>query len=204
MIRTNVYVLLFENFTGLDVFGPVEVLGRIEGAEITFVSLNGGMIVNDQNIRILTEPVSVIEKDGILVVPGGYGTRRLVNDPSFLQALKGASEISGYVLSVCTGSALLAKAGLLNGRKATSNKIAFAWVKSCSEKTDWIKNARWLSDGKYYTSAGVSAGIDMALGFVSDVYGCDRAAEIARRMEYRFEQVRKTTSAGKISNMQNI
>jgi len=72
----------------------------------------------------------------------------------------------------------------LNGRKATSNKRAFAWVQSVNSDVKWISHARWVVDGKFYTSSGVSAGIDMALGFISDRFGREKTAEIAQSIEY--------------------
>lgn len=87
-------------------------------------------------------------------------------------------------MTVCTGSALLACTDLLNNWKATSKKRSFEWMKSCNTAVDWQPSARWVIDGKYYTSSGISAGIDMALGFVSDVYGKESASQIAKRIEY--------------------
>lgn len=81
--------------------------------------------------------------------------------------LKHLAEESHFCLSICTGSALLAKCGVLNNIKATSNKKALEWVKQTNENVIWIDKARWVVDGKFYTSSGVSAGMDMALGFVS-------------------------------------
>jgi transcriptional regulator GlxA family with amidase domain len=98
--------------------------------------------------------------------------------------LNEAAEQSCYCLSICTGSALLAKAGLLDGKKATSNKKAFNWVTSINSNVNWINNARWVVDGKYYTSSGVSAGMDMALGFIKDCFGEQDAVEIANQIEY--------------------
>ena len=112
------------------------------------------------------------------------GTRPLVKDKAFLARLKEKAEGAEYVLTVCTGSALLAGTGLLDGRKATSNKMAFEWVKSCGEKVLWQPSARWTADGKYYTASGVSAGIDMALGFMWDRFGAEKARTIARNTEY--------------------
>jgi len=85
---------------------------------------------------------------------------------------------------------MLAKAGLLDGRKATSNKRSFDWVRASSNDVDWIKEARWVVDGKFYTSSGVSAGMDMALGFVSDIYGKETAERIAFSIEYNWQQDR--------------
>jgi transcriptional regulator GlxA family with amidase domain len=92
------------------------------------------------------------------------------------------------VLTVCTGTALLAKTGLLDGRSATSNKRAFDWVCSTGEKVNWVKRARWVVDGKYYTSSGVSAGMDMTLGFLNDLHGNAFAKEVASQVEYRWQQ----------------
>lgn len=88
------------------------------------------------------------------------------------------------VMTVCTGSALAAAAGLLDGLRATGNKRAFDWAMSMGEKVLWQRDARWTRDGKFYTAAGVSAGIDMALGFVADHFGRERALSIAEGMEY--------------------
>lgn len=103
---------------------------------------------------------------------------------SFIADLKKVAEESKFCLTVCTGAALLAKTGLLDGRKATSNKFAFQWVESVNPAVEWQSHARWVVDGKYYSSSGVSAGIDMALGFVRDQYGEEKAKIIAERMEY--------------------
>ena len=92
------------------------------------------------------------------------------------------------MLAVCTGSALLAKAGLLAGRRATTNDLAFDWTASLGRDVHWVRRARWVKDGTIYTSAGVSAGIDMALGFVSDLYGEAEARGICRSMSYRWNR----------------
>lgn len=76
-------------------------------------------------------------------------------------------------MTICTGSALLAKTGLLNDKYATSNKRSFEWVKISFDQVKWIEKARWVVDGKYYTSSGVSAGIDIALVFISDIQGIE-------------------------------
>ncbi len=180
----RVNVLLFDDFETLDAFGPVEILGKVDEYEIHYGSLYGGEIISAQDTRIMTERIDLVNTDGILIIPGGKGTRNYVNHEAFLISLQMAAEQAAYCLCVCTGSALLAKTGLLDGRMATSNKKAFDWVRSVGEQVNWQERARWIVDGKYYTSSGVSAGIDMTLGFVRDRFGEARADEIAEHIEY--------------------
>jgi transcriptional regulator GlxA family with amidase domain len=121
---------------------------------------------------------------GVLFVPGGFGTRKEVENDPLIHALAKSARNATYVLTVCTGSALLAKSGALDLLRATSNKVAFDWVVQQSEKVKWIRKARWVQDGKFYTSSGVSAGIDMTLGFVSDTVGTEMAEKISKGIEY--------------------
>lgn len=180
----KINALLFDNFETLDIFGPIEILSRAEGNVLHYYSQNGGIVTNAQGVRILTEPVWDADEKGILVVPGGRGTRELVSDREFLCMLADYARQAEFCLSICTGSALLAACGALDGKRATSNKRAMNWVKSVSADVKWIDKARWVSDGKFYTSSGVSAGMDMSLGFVSDTLGRTAAEEIADAIEY--------------------
>ncbi len=180
----DVNILLFPDFETLDAFGPVEVLGRIEQYRLRYVSIAGGIIVSRQGIQVVTENINDADASGILLIPGGQGTRPLVDEDEYVSKLVNVALLSEYCLTVCTGSALLAKTGVLDNRKATSNKKAFEWVKSVNTKVLWINHARWVVDQKYYTSSGVSAGIDMALGFVADKFGNEKAEEIADSIEY--------------------
>ena len=182
----NINCLLFNDFETLDIFGAVEVFGKIDGCSIKYFSIMGGIISNQDNVQIVTENIDKIEKYDVLLVPGGMGTRILVNDDEFINKLKIIVEKSSWCLTVCTGSALLAKTGLLDNHEATSNKIAFEWVKSIGKNVKWKNKARWVIDGKYYTSSGVSAGIDMSLGFVCDRFGEEIAKKIAQRIEYEW------------------
>lgn len=179
-------ILLFPDFETLDVFGPVEIFGKLENTTIRYFSEKGGSISNLDGVRIETQPVSKITDLDVLFIPGGMGARTEVNNTELLKQIKSISEQSLFVLTVCTGSAILAKTGLLDHKKATSNKRSFEWVKSCSDKVLWVNEARWVVDSNYYTSSGVSAGIDMALGFVADQFGVEEARKIAFRIEYRW------------------
>jgi putative intracellular protease/amidase len=178
--------LLFDDFETLDLFGPVEVFGKMSECSINYFSMNGGEIRNRDNVRILTDSIEKIEKYDVLLIPGGQGTRALVKNSDFIDKLKGIVEKSTWCLTVCTGSTLLAGTGLLDNRNATSNKRSFEWVKSNGKNVIWKNKARWVVDDKYYTSSGISAGIDMSLGFVCDQFGEDRVKEISRIMEYEW------------------
>lgn len=180
----DVNVLLFPDFETLDTFGPVEILGQVEEYRLRYFSIAGGIILSKQGTKIITEQLKDCNCSDILLVPGGYGSRSLVNDSAFIEKLTTIATLSKYCLTVCTGSALLAKTNLLNGRKATSNKGAFEWVKSVNPNVKWENCARWVVDGKFYTSSGISAGIDMALGFVADRIGLEKSIEIAQSIEY--------------------
>ncbi len=181
-------LLLFPGFEILDVCGPAEIFGQLaENYRLVCLSQDGGLVASRQGLNIDTIPWHKVQA-GPLLLPGGYGTRTLVEDQAYLQQLCELAQAAPFVLTVCTGSALLAKTGLLDGKKATSNKISFAFAQSMGPAVLWQKKARWVKDGKFYTSSGVSAGIDMALGFVAEHFGQEKAAEIASFTEYIWNQ----------------
>jgi len=180
----KINILLFEGFETLDVFGPVEVFSKAEEIEMCYCSFEGGLIRSAQGFWVMTDTITDSSSSNVLFVPGGMGTRILVEDSVFITKLRTLVERSTLCLSVCTGSALLAKSGVISGKKATTNKRAYSWATSQNNEVLWQKKARWVIDGKFYTSSGVSAGTDMALAFVADKFGVERAREIADRIEY--------------------
>jgi putative intracellular protease/amidase len=181
----NINVVLFDDFTILDALGPVEVLQRLDQFyQIGFYSLYGGKIKTNPELGIITKPLCEIQSFDVLLIPGGFGTRKLVNDVEFITNLRTIAEKSEVVLAVCTGSALLAKTGLLKSIKATSNKLSFDWVVKQDPEVHWTRKSRWVVDGKYYSSSGVSAGIDMALGYVKDKFNVETAEKISKGLEY--------------------
>jgi putative intracellular protease/amidase len=186
----NVTVLLFEDFETLDVFGPVEIFGRLkDNYQIVFCSLQGGIVKNSHGISIETEKIEDIKHSvDIFLIPGGHGTRKEVNNSILIDKISEISGLSKFVLTVCTGSALLARTGILDGRTATSNKKAFDWVAKQRDNVKWLRKARWTSDGKFYTSAGVSAGMDMSLGFLNDIHGLGFARKVAFEIEYNWTE----------------
>ncbi|KAF2741186.1 class I glutamine amidotransferase-like protein, partial [Polyplosphaeria fusca] len=118
----------------------------------------------------------------VLIVPGGMGTRD--DRTEEIEFVKTVYPRVKYILSVCTGATILSRAGILDGRKATSNKRSWSWVISTGPNVDWIHTARWISDGNIWTSSGVSAGIDLTYGWVTHVYGEEVADFTAKSAEY--------------------
>ena len=178
-------VVLFNDFETLDAFGPIEIIGKMPKTyELGYFSVEGGAILSSQQVSVNTSPFSEIKQNGVLLIPGGKGTRKLVDDIEFISHISKLARQSTYVMTVCTGSALLAKTGLLKDKNVTSNKMAFDWVCQNGNDIKWIKQARWVNDGKYYSSSGVSAGMDMALGFIRDIHGEKTALDICKYIEY--------------------
>ena len=120
----------------------------------------------------------------ILLIPGGFGTRAAVSNDALLAKIAAMSAKADVTATVCTGSAVLARTGLLDGRPATSNKVAWDWVLEQGPKVDWKRQARWVDDGDIVTSSGVSAGIDMALDLIARLRGEEIAVNSAKYMEY--------------------
>jgi transcriptional regulator GlxA family with amidase domain len=185
-------VLLFEGFELLDVFGPCEAYGirDLDGAfRIAMLAEKPGPIASAQGPRAVAEfGFNDCPRLDVLLVPGGIGTRREVDNATLISWLRTRAAEIELVTSVCTGAGLLARAGLLDGRRATTNKRSFAWVESQGPKVNWIKQARWVEDGKFATSAGVSAGIDLALAIIARLVSAEIAEQAANAMEYEWHR----------------
>ena len=189
----TVGVLLFEGFELLDVFGPLEAWGmyaQIAGAcTIVMAAQEAGAVKSAQGPRAVADyALAECRRIDVILVPGGIGTRREINNVSLLEWLRRRAAEAEIVTSVCTGAALLARARLLGGRRATSNKLAFKWVTEQGPAVEWVKQARWIEDGKFATSSGVSAGIDMTLALIARIAGAETAEQIAIRMEYEWHR----------------
>ena len=148
----NICALIFDDYETLDLMGPVEFLARVPELNLNFVSFEGGAKRSKHGFFIKTKKLNKMPKDSILLVPGGQGTRALVNDSEFISRLRECVMASKFCLSVCTGSALIARTGELDGLKATSNKRSLEWVKSCGKAVKWQERARWVRAGKFYTA----------------------------------------------------
>ena len=182
----QVAILLFEEFETLDVFGPVEIFGVAkEDYTVSFYSETGGIVKNSHGVAVDSLPLDrLMQGADIFLIPGGLGTRKIVNNEGLMAKIRTIANASKYVLTVCTGSGVLARTGLLDNRAATSNRKSFEWASNGRAEVKWDKHARWTVDGKYYTSAGVSAGMDMVLAFLSDRHGISYAEHWAVHIEY--------------------
>lgn len=186
---TNFDILLFDGFETLDAFGPAEIIGNF--GDIYALSCRapgGGTVISAQGVRVETLPMEEIAPGGVLLVPGGIGTRARSRDAEFLRALRRIAESAAWVLTVCTGSGLLAATGFLDGKRATTNKKVFEWPVSVGPNVEWARRARWVVDGNVYTSSGVTAGMDMTLGFMCDRLGEGAARAAAEDIEYVWQR----------------
>jgi transcriptional regulator GlxA family with amidase domain len=181
--RLQVAILLFENFTALDAVGPYEVLSRLPGTDVVFVGERPGQVRNDTGSLGLAVDAALDEvpHPDVVVVPGGPGQTAHMRGGSVHSWLRHVDATSSWTASVCTGSLILAAAGLLTGRRATTHWLAM----DCLAAHGATPTAeRVVSDGKYTTAAGVSAGIDMALALGARIAGTASAQAIQLGLEY--------------------
>ncbi|MFI8509749.1 DJ-1/PfpI family protein [Streptomyces sp. NPDC085460] len=179
----QIAILLFEGFTSLDAVGPYEMLSRLPGAETVFVAKEAGPVRNDQGNLTLSAEKSLadVPHPDIVLVPGGPETRRAAHDPEIQRWLRTADATSTWTTSVCTGSLLLAAAGLLTGRRATTHWLAFDELRELGVEPT---GERVVFDGKYVTAAGVSSGIDMGLHLLGRIAGDETAMTVQLLTEY--------------------
>lgn len=182
--------IIYDNFELLDLFGPLEMFGNVvPEIKIITVAEQPGPIPSVQGPKTVAEfGFSDCPGLDLILLPGGLGTLAQLKNPALLGFLKDRASSAEVIMSVCSGSALLAKAGLLDGRRATSNKQFFNLAANQSDRVKWIDEARWVEDGPLVTSSGVSAGLDMALAVIARLFGRERAESIANRTEYLWQE----------------
>ncbi|MFE6525405.1 DJ-1/PfpI family protein [Streptomyces sp. NPDC057794] len=179
----QIAIVLYDRFTALDAVGPYETLGRLPGAQTVFVAEQAGPVRSDTGSLALTadRALADVPDPDIVVVPGGPGPLPLAADGPVLSWLRSADVTSTWTTSVCTGSLLLAAAGLLRGRRATSHWLALEELARLGAEPT---GERVVTDGKYVTAAGVSAGIDMGLTLLGRIAGDDHARIVQLATEY--------------------
>ena len=175
--------LLYDGFTALDITGPYDVLQNLPGSDPVFVAEQAGEVRNESRTLALVADRSLQEVPApeIVVVPGGFGTRLLLEHEPLLTWLRTAHESTTWTTSVCTGSLLLAAAGLLEGVPATTHWLARETLAALGAE---VVPERVVQDGKIITAAGVSSGIDMALRLVQQMFGDTVAQAIQLGIEY--------------------
>ncbi|MGE9290707.1 MAG: DJ-1/PfpI family protein [Puniceicoccales bacterium] len=178
--------ILFPGFELLDTFGPLELFLILpELFDCVMLAEDRGAVTSSQGPVSLAE-ASIRERDqvDILLAPGGKGTRTEVDHPELIAGIERLANRATYVCTVCTGAALLARTGLLDHQRATTNKAAWKWATAQGPHVDWVAEARWVEDGKFFTSSGVSAGMDMALALIQKIYGEETCRSVAEKAEY--------------------
>jgi putative intracellular protease/amidase len=190
-------VILYPGFELLDAFGPLEMFNSIGRERLIthIVAQHAGPLaagsVSDGPVgpRVIAEfGFDDAPALDILLIPGGIGTFAELDNAALMTFLRERSKTARITASVCTGSALLAKAGVLDGHRATSNKQYFHLATAQGKAVEWIAGARWVDDGAVVTSSGVSAGIDMALAVIARLFGTATAEAIAVGTEYTWHR----------------
>ena len=185
-MEVNIY--LFDDFEALDAFGPVSVFGRApQHFHINYVSAMGNIINSVLGVKVWTEPLIPEEMSGILVIPGGRGARRLLyQDAETLKSLKKTASKAEICMMVSNGSSLLAQTGLLYRRKIAGCGLDENWKRMFTAGIYVVDEARWMADGKFYSSADSISGIAMALNLVADQADLELAESIAKQIGYEW------------------
>jgi transcriptional regulator GlxA family with amidase domain len=198
MNRKRVGILIFPDVEVLDFCGPYEVFSvtrldetrRMEEPspfEVSLIAERADPVVATGGLRVIPDcTIDDCPALDILVIPGGWGTRKEIRNARILGWIADRGRQVETLTSVCTGSMLLGQAGLLEGRRATTHWAALDWMRQSFPAVTMSDDMHVVEDGHIFTSAGISAGIDMALRVVASHYGESVARETARRMEYRF------------------
>jgi putative intracellular protease/amidase len=179
----QIAIPLYDRFTALDAVGPYEILSRLPDSQLTFVGYEAGPVRTD-NDRLAMCADAVFEdipEPDVIVVPGGWGTRALLDDERILSWIRHAHEHSDWTTSVCTGSLLLGAAGVLDGLDATSHWLE---LEALADYGASPTGRRVVEQGKVITAAGVSSGIDMGLTLAAKIAGDEFAKTIQLLIEY--------------------
>jgi transcriptional regulator GlxA family with amidase domain len=189
--KRSIGILLFENIEVLDFAGPFEVfsvaseLNNFELFDVFAVAKNLEPINTINGLSVNPKySFSNCPHIDILIVPGGVGTRQVISDTETLEWINTIHQTTELTVSVCTGAMILGKMGLLNNRSFTTHHLIFDEMQQIAPLAKLIKMKRFVNDGKIYTAAGISAGIDLSLHIIENLHGRDIAKGVARYMEY--------------------
>jgi len=183
--------LVFPGFQTLDFYGPLEMLGDhdIGAVDIKIVAETLDPVPSYHGTRTAVDRTLSDSTDyDLVLIPGGDSAPLDPINPAINDWIVATAEHADYVMAVCTGTVLLATTGLLDGRRATTNKKDFTATVHHGPNVEWVREARWVEDGKFFTSSGVSAGMDMSLAVMAKLFGQEAAEAIAVGTEYEWHQ----------------
>lgn len=202
----NFGIILFPGFQLLDACGPLDALNLLSGSYKMNLYLIAETMDPVSTRRPADQPgappgvgsafaqhllpthtFATAPPLDVLLVPGGIGTRHEPNIAGAVAFIRRVFASLRYLVTICTGAGLAARAGVLDGLRATTNKTAFDETAALGPRVEWVRRARWVraDGGRVWTSSGVSAGIDVTFAWIAAVYGEEAAARTARQMEYR-------------------
>jgi len=191
----DIGIVIFEDVEELDFVGPWEVWNMVNEVKehrgeddffrVHLLSPSGGDIRAVKGMRVLSDKsIYDIKSLDIICIPGGAGTRPLLEDKAFINQVRALSETCEWVTSVCTGAFIISKAGLADGKRLTTHWAAFEEFESLCLKGTLVSHIRYVRDGNLLTSSGVSAGIDMALWLTGQILSPQFARDVQRAMQY--------------------
>lgn len=183
-------ILLFPGFELLDATGPLEMWGNLK-AQVKLVTIapEKGEIASIQGPKMTAEfGFADCPPLDLLLVPGGFGVQKVLQDKQSLAWVRASSGKAELTMSVCNGASILAAAGLLDGRPATTNKAYWDMATAPGPQVKWVRRARWVDDGNIVTSSGVSAGMDMTLHVIARLFGQPKAERLANEIEYEWHR----------------
>lgn len=177
-------ILVYDGYNTLDAIGPYQVLSQLMGAKVFLIAKEKGMVRNQTGLKVQVDTgIADVKQLDILVIPGGAAeTFKLTKDTVVLNWIKQIDKTTTYTASVCTGAWILGATGLLQGKNATTN-----WYRAEEMMNSYgatFKEERWVKDGKYWTGAGVTAGLDMSLAIINDLMGEKYTQGVMLDLEY--------------------
>lgn len=177
-------IFLYDGYQTLDAMGPYETLGQLAGTKVFFVGKEKGIVKNQRGMKVMVDTsIAMVKHLDILVIPGGAGETFMMSlDTTVLNWIRAIDKTSAYTTSVCTGAWILGATGLLKGKNATTN-----WYRADEMLQRYgahFKEERWVQDGKYWTAAGVTAGIDMSLAIINELMGEPYTQAAMLNLEY--------------------
>ncbi len=200
MKKKNLAILIFDNVEVLDFAGPFEIfsvtneLNENALLNVYTIALTKNPILANNGLKVVADyALDNCPETDYLIIPGGSGTRALLKNEPFLAWVTRTASGCDHLLSICSGSLVLAVTGLLKGLSATTHHQVFDELTELAPETQIVRNRRFVDNGKILTSAGVAAGIDMSLYMVGKLYGEKTAVKTAQYIEYEYSPEHRTT-----------